>query len=161
MISLETSSSNTMILDTINNANFYKKLSKNIDAAIDFLQNNELKKIESGRHEVVGDEVYALVFDYETHPEIEDKWEAHRKYFDIQFIVEGTENIAIADISDMSPITDYIEKDDYQLFKGKGGSLLLKENDFIILGPRDVHQPGIQLGDTTNRIRKIVIKAMI
>ncbi|WP_299259066.1 YhcH/YjgK/YiaL family protein [uncultured Aquimarina sp.] len=150
-----------MILDTINNASFYEGISENIDKALQFLKSTNFETLETGRHEIDGERVFALVFDYETHEEYEDKWEAHRKYFDIQFVAKGIEKIALANILEMTSVTEYVQKDDYQLFKGDGGKFILRENDFIILGPNDVHQPAIHVKNKVGAVRKIVVKAMI
>jgi len=151
-----------MIIDNLDNINFYKGLSKHIDTALDFLINTEnLETIAAGKHEIDGENVFALVFDYDTHDEFEDKWEAHRTYFDLQYIVSGQEKIAISHIDDMETVTDYHDEGDYQLFKGNGPKITLKKNDFIILAPKDVHQPGIHELTTPGKVRKIVLKALI
>ncbi|GAA4279511.1 YhcH/YjgK/YiaL family protein [Aquimarina mytili] len=150
-----------MIIDTLDNANFYKTLSANIETAINYLKSTDLQSLELGKHEIDGNKVFALLLNYETQNEFKDKWEAHRKYLDIHYIIEGNERIAVANILDMNPITEYEKNEDFQLFKGKGAKLYLRKNDFIILGPNDVHQPGICFDDAVSEVRKIVIKAMI
>jgi len=151
-----------MIYDKIEYADIYLNKNEYINRAIKFLQTEDLNALSAGRHEIDGDNVFALVLEYDTHPVLEGKWEAHRKYYDIQYIVEGTEQIAIAHIDRMQVVEPYNENGDYELFSGEVEALkTLKEKDFILLSPHEVHQPGIFLNDSIKKIKKIVVKALI
>ena len=126
-----------------------------------FLENTpNLMDLPVGRVEIDGDNVFALVQEYDTKPFNIDMWEAHKTYFDIQFIVQGTEGIKVSRIEDMTPNTKYHEKGDYWLFSGDGNSLKITANQFAVFGPEDVHQPGISVKNV-EKIKKIVVKAMI
>src|SRR5690606_33836738 len=124
---------------------------------------NDLKNLSPGRHDIDGENLFALVLEYETHPILDGKWEAHRKYYDIQYILEGHERIAISHIDSMTVTQKYDADGDYSLFAGEGEFLTLKEKDFIILNPYEVHQPGVFTSDSQfpTRIKKIVVKAII
>lgn len=150
-----------MIYDSINNIDFYSNNHKNLNKAIAFLKRDDLSTLNPGKHTIFGEQVFALVLEYDTHPLFEDKWEAHRKYYDLQFMLSGTEKIALSDIKDMKVTQSYNSVDDYELFSGTGDLLTLKQNDFILLKPHEVHQPGIILKDKPEPIRKIVVKALI
>ena len=86
-----------MIFDTLNNVNNYKGLGRVYDA-LKFLSETDFSKIELGRYELDGDNIFYMVQSYDTDP---DKTisEAHKKYIDIQYMVEGEEIIGVADIS--------------------------------------------------------------
>lgn len=152
-----------MILDSIENSERYKGLSPMIDKAFDFLTSHDLKNLSPGRHELEGENLFALVLEYDTHPILDGMWEAHRKYYDIQYILEGRERIAISHIDSMTVTKEYDAAGDYSLFAGEGEFLTLKEKDFIILNPYEVHQPGILISDShfPIKIKKIVVKAII
>jgi len=150
-----------MVFDSLDNADFYYNLSPHIKKGLLFLKNTQnLMDLPIGRVEIDGDNVFALVQEYETKSFNIDMWEAHKKYFDIQFIVKGTEAIKIARIEDMIPNTKYHEDGDYWLFSGEGNDTKLTENQFTILGPEDIHQPGISI-EEPQKIKKIVVKALI
>lgn len=151
-----------MIYDKIQYSSLYKCDNEYITKALDFLKTKDLNALEKGRHEIDGENLFALVLEYDTHPLLEGKWEAHRKYYDIQYIVSGTERIAISNINTMKSEGPYNEEGDYELFSGSVGELItLDEKDFIVLSPHEVHQPGLSIDGNTQKIRKVVVKAMI
>ncbi|MGB1309000.1 MAG: YhcH/YjgK/YiaL family protein [Oceanihabitans sp.] len=151
-----------MIFDKIEHADIYLNKNEYINKAIKFLQTEDLNALAAGRHEIDGDNVFALVLEYDTHPLLEGKWEAHRKYYDLQYIVEGKEQIAIANINTMKVVEAYNKEGDYELFSGEVTELkTLSEKDFILLSPHEVHQPGIVINNTIQKIKKIVVKALI
>jgi YhcH/YjgK/YiaL family protein len=150
-----------MILDKLERIDYYRSGNPYINIAFDFLKTSNLMALENGKHIIDAENVFALVMEYDTHPLLEGKWEAHRKYYDIQYILEGNEIIAISDISNMKVTELYNEEGDYELFDGPGSFHILRPNDFIVLKPHEVHQPGISIDNSTQRIKKIVVKALI
>lgn len=151
-----------MILDTIDNAQFYFNLSGFVKTGLEFLQNQKnLSGLPEGKIEIDGENVFALVQNYDTKDFDERRWEAHRKYFDIQFVVKGTEVIKVSQKSTMKPNTDYNSEGDYQLFTGHGSAIELTENQFILLSPEDVHQPGLMINNNPQSVKKIVLKVLI
>lgn len=151
-----------MIFDDIENAEFYHSLGSNIQKGLHFLQNNDaLGTLPLGKFEIDGERVFALVQEYETKEFDADMWEAHKKYFDIQYVVKGTEQIKITRIENCNPRTPYNSEGDYWLFRAQGNNLTLNEGQFVLLGPKDVHQPGIWSANKSEKVRKIVIKALI
>lgn len=151
-----------MIFDSIEKAEFYYSLSPNLKKGLMFLENtSNLDELPIGRLEIDGDNVFALVQEYETKEFNEDMWEAHKEYFDIQFIVSGTEEVRVTRIEDMTPNTVYHPDGDYWLFSGQGNGLIITNNQFAIFSPEDVHQPGVIVGEQPETIKKIVVKALI
>src|SRR5262245_7996093 len=119
-----------MIYDTLQNASLYAvpgTLGSRIAKAFDFLRRPDLATVERGRHDIDGDNVFALVQDYETKPREQGKWEAHRKYIDVQYVVSGDECIGYANLGTLKITKDYDDKDDYLLAEGSG--------DFIRVHP--------------------------
>lgn len=89
-----------MIYDTLEHAGQYRGLSGNLAKALDYLTGTELETVEAGRVEIDGERVFALFQSYETKPE-NDRPEAHRKYIDIQYLIEGEELIGVAPLASM------------------------------------------------------------
>lgn len=151
-----------MIFDSLEKAIRYYNISPYIKKGLMFLEDTlDLIDLPVGRMEIDGNRVFALVQEYETKEFDLNLWEAHKKYYDIQFIIEGTEEIKIARIEDMEPNTEYNSSLDYWLFSGEGGGIKITKNQFMILTPEDIHQPGIKIEAATQKIKKIVIKALI
>ncbi|MBM2838908.1 MAG: beta-D-galactosidase, partial [Deltaproteobacteria bacterium] len=63
---------------------------------IDFLLRPDIHLIPDGRVDIDGDRVFALVQRYETVMTDAPRFEYHRKYIDIQYIVSGEEIIGWA-----------------------------------------------------------------
>ena len=73
---------------------------------------NSLHKVS----EIDGTKIYASVSEYTTKEYEDAKFEGHRKYIDIQYIVSGTESIEMADISKVTANTDYNENKDIEFY---------------------------------------------
>ena len=149
-----------MIIDTISNAEKYYKLGANFKIGFEFLQNNDLKKLENGKYSIDGDNVYISVQDYMTKTLEESKFEAHRKYADIQFIIKGEEKLGYGDVSNFKPSTFYDDKNDIVFLDGNGEFVHAKENDFVIFMPADAHMPCVEVTESAY-VKKAVVKVKI
>ena len=147
-----------MIVDRIENKNLYVNLSLEIRAALNYLAETDLPALAPGRYDIDGDKVFALVQEYETIPEEQGKWECHRKYADIQFIVEGTEQIGYASVTGMKVATAYNPDKDISFLTGRGDYVTLNRGFFGIYFPGDAHQPKIAPGNAPGKVKKVVVK---
>lgn len=146
-----------MILDHIQNAMQYHRLNDHLSIALEALKKPELLRAESGRYELQGDDVFALPQRYTSKPHEQGKWEAHRKYVDVQYIVSGTETMGHALLSNMTVTEPYSEEKDVLFLSGKGNLVTLTAGMFTIFFPHDVHMPGLAAA-TPAEVHKIVIK---
>jgi hypothetical protein len=76
--------------------------------AFNFLKTFDLKKFDTGKYELEGKNLYVIVDEHTTRNEEDSCFEAHRRYIDIQYIVEGEENIGISALKNTKEITPYI-----------------------------------------------------
>ncbi|MDF3058269.1 MAG: hypothetical protein K0R17_2484 [Rariglobus sp.] len=150
-----------MIFDTLPNSSFYKKLSPNLTQAFAWIDGFS-PSLSDGRHEIDSDEIYALVQSYETLPPGEKKFESHRRYLDIQFMVSGSEIIYYAPTTELKIATPYDEKKDFMLYVDSNTPtpLRFEAGCFAIFFPQDGHKPGCLIGEPA-RIKKIVVKVRI
>ena len=144
-----------MIKDKIDNAKKYYNLSPQIKKGLLFLQENDMKKIRTGKHIIDGDEIYVNIEEYDTKKT--GNIEAHKKYIDIQFIISGEENIGITTLENLTQITQYNETNDIIFYNGEINMNLMRENDFLILYPEDAHLP-CQMINKPARVKKAVVK---
>ncbi len=149
-----------MIADIIENAQDYYKLGENFQKGFEFLKNTDLKKLENGKYEIEGDNVFVSVQDYQTKPESEGKFEAHKKYADIQFIISGEEKIGYTNIRNCTTTTFYDDTNDIVFLEGKGDFITAHENSFLIFMPQDAHMPCISIDDS-KYVKKAVVKVKI
>jgi len=149
-----------MIADNIKNAATYFSSHKHFQFALEYLQRTDFSQLANGKYELDGENAFAIVNRYDTHNADELKWEAHRKYIDIQFLASGFEQVGIEQIERFIPATEYDDAKDVQFFSGGGNSFKLNEKEFVIIFPHEVHKPGILLNEKTS-VTKVVIKVKV
>lgn len=144
-----------MIVDTLDNISKYSEIipKKAIKFMIS-LDNN----IKSGRYNI-DEESYANIDEYE--PKLIDKckFEAHKKYIDIQMIVCGEEEIHLTDIKNLKVSEKYDENRDIMFFENSEkyiDKIKLVPNKFVLIYPHEAHKP--QIKTTANFVKKIVVK---
>jgi len=149
-----------MILDQLTNAHFYFSLGARFAAAFRFLAETNLADLPSGKQTIQGDELFALVNDYTTQPLEKCRFEAHRRYADIQLMVRGLERIGVANLASMKVDEPYIAERDVAFFHGLGDLITLAEGTFAVFFPQDAHQPGIAVAEPI-QCRKVVMKVLL
>lgn len=146
---------------SINQSEFASQVLKNEkswQAAFHFLDNNNLDELAIGRYELLDDGTYATVSEYITKEPDSARYEAHRKYIDIQYVLNGSEYIDLLRMPDINEEAEYDEKSDILFFTGREGQRLLADKKhFFVFFPDDVHKPCLKVG-STGRVRKIVVK---
>ena len=149
-----------MIKDKLINAKNYYNLSDNIQKGLVWLENTNLNKIEDGKYEIDGDKVYASIQTYETKENA--KYESHRKYIDIQYIVKGEEKIGVTEISNCETCIAYDKEKDLEFYNinTKEEFFELKEGNFMIFYPHDAHKPSISI-EKISTVKKIVVKVAV
>ena len=148
-----------MIFDTLKNVANYEGLGR-VYTALKFLSETDFSKIDLGRYELDGDNIFYMVQSYDTDP---DKTisEAHRKYIDIQYMVEGEEIIGVADISCDKVLTEAKEENDVWFYNCKTEPLTLSAGKYMVLYPNDLHCPGVATNGTAMTCRKVVVKVKV
>lgn len=147
-----------MIADLLTNASLYESIGPRIAAAFRFLGQPGLLELATGRHEIDGDGVYALVSEYHPKPLSHGKWEAHQKYIDLQYVAAGVERIGVAPIGRLQA-GDYNPAKDMTILTGSGDYLTVAAGQFMILWPGDAHMPGLDAG-IPGLVRKVVVKIL-
>lgn len=149
-----------MILDHLHNAHLYESMHPLFTKGFDYLKKTDFTAVENGKYELAGDDLFAIVNSYDTEPREVRKWEAHRKYIDIQYIVSGTEEMAVAPLHQMKTIQPYQAENDYALFEGTGHTITVPAGFFTIFFPTDVHMPNL-IHRQSCHVKKVVIKVRV
>jgi YhcH/YjgK/YiaL family protein len=150
-----------MIADTLKNRGQYTSISKRIKEGFDYLAKTDFSKIEAGKYAIDGDNLFALVQAYDSIPKEQGKWECHRNYIDIQFIVEGAEQIGFSNIDVMKVTTEYNPEKDIAFLGGEGDFVTLVKNSYGIFFPQDAHMPKIAVNNKPGKVKKVVLKIKI
>jgi YhcH/YjgK/YiaL family protein len=146
-----------MIFDTLKNAPIYAGLSANFAKAFEYLQWTDLSKVATGKYEIDGTEVYAIVNEYTTKDENVAKWEAHEVYTDIQVIISGEERMGYAPIETLKLKEPYNAEKDILFLEGEGIYLDAKAGTFAVFFPQDAHKPNVDPAGKAN-VKKVIIK---
>lgn len=85
------------------------------------------------------------------------KLEAHRKYLDIQYVLEGQEVCGWAPTDSVEMVGEFNEEKDCGLYLGKSTPITMEAGMCYVLYPEDAHAPCCHL-DTPNDYTKIVVK---
>ena len=145
-----------MIFDSLKNIRNYAGLGR-VYEALQFAANTDFSQMECGKYALDGDTVYYMVQEYETHAAKDP--EAHRKYIDIQLVLEGEECIGVAPLEDQLSNVEKPEKDVW-FYPVPTQMLKLRKGDFMVLYPNDLHAPGVQV-DAPAPCRKLVMKVLV
>jgi len=140
-----------MIRDTIEHIGQYAQAHPLFKTAFEFLET--YKELDIGKYPLENG-VFALVQRYTAKPITDCRWEAHKKYIDIQYIVKGSEAIGTAYENEMRVTVPYHPDKDIAFYEGEGTMQTLKSGEFVILFPWDAHQPAIG----NSEVEKIVVK---
>ena len=67
-------------------------------------------------------------------------FEAHKKYIDFQFVLEGEEYISYSNQDALIEVKEYAPEEDIILLKGKDNPIHVSSGMFYILFPEDAHK---------------------
>src|SRR5580704_4265576 len=96
-----------MIFDKIENYAIYENISPLIKKAFEYLKQTDFSGMENGKYVVDGDDVFAILQEYDTKNDAHAKLEAHRKYIDVQYIISGEEFIGVRPLINQAPCKEY------------------------------------------------------
>ena len=151
-----------MIYDSINNIQTYKGLSEDIRIGLEFLC-QLTPDTEKGIYQL-NPRVKAIVSEYETKPENENGYEAHRQNIDIQYLLTGEERIACLPVEWLTETKPYSQENDCALYSAvtshQPSYLTLLPGYFAILYPQDGHMPQLSVKAPT-KVKKVVIKVAL
>jgi len=148
-----------MILDDLSNAQRYVSLHPGFRAGFDFLARRDLLDLKSGKYELDGQQVFALINRDPGRGRSGARLEAHRKYIDIQFLVEGTEEIGWRPTVQCGPsVEPYDESRDIAFFSDAPDAWIeLPLGKFMIFYPEDAHAPLASKGKNVKAVIKVAV----
>jgi YhcH/YjgK/YiaL family protein len=148
-----------MIYDVLDNFSIYLCLHPHFADALAFLRNHEgtLPALMPGSYDINSSGAFASVSEYESKPESEGFLEYHRKFIDIQILIQGREKIGVADKGRCRDL-GYEEEKDMGKLEGTADFITLDTGNFAIFFPQDAHMPQIFCSDQREKVKKVVFK---
>lgn len=131
-----------------------------ISYAIQWLADRNLSCTEAGKYEILSDNrMFCMIQEQETEPVSDRKPESHFKYVDVQFLIQGKENIGVARSSPLNIRGVHRPEHDIVFYNHvvNESIITLTEGMFAVFFPDDVHRPCCEVNNPA-RIRKAVIK---
>lgn len=107
--------------------------------------------------------VLAIEQVYYTKSRDQGFFESHKKYIDVQVIVEGVEGMEVADISHLMISEPYLDEKDLIKYADTNTASVLRlgNGGAAIFYPTDGHMPTLQLDDGPKLVRKTVVKVPV
>lgn len=111
----------------------------------------------------LGEGVFAMEQVYATKARPDGIFESHRKYIDVQVIVEGEEVMEVIDASRVQVKEPYNAEKDYLLYQDAPGASQLRvgPGDTAVFFPVDVHMPSLRPAAAAGTVRKTVVKVPV
>ena len=171
-----------MIYDTMDRLNRYDGMGERFRKAFDFMRRADLDTLPVGRYPIDGSDVYAMVQAADLKESAQVSWEAHRRYVDIQFPLDGIERIDVRftnsdevgphysaekDIAVRFTNSDEVgphysaEKDIAFLEEKPGTRIVVRPGEWLMLFPEDAHRPCVVADEEKTSIRKVVVKVRV
>jgi len=131
--------------------------------ALEFLRRPGSASLPDGKYEIDGAHVFAIVQRYDTAAAPEPRFEAHRKYIDMQFVAAGTEIIGWAPLAGMTVSEAYDGETDVcfgAVPPGAWTPARLEAGQLAVFFPEDAHAPRLAAG-AAGPVLKIVVKIAV
>jgi biofilm protein TabA len=144
-------------IDKVEFAKQYHANPERWNTAFNFLQTADLATIKPGKHAIIGDTVYALVTEGPARKEDTAKWESHKNYIDIHYVIKGQEKIGVAPLSAAEVVNPYDPVRDIAFYTARGKNYIAGPDNFFIFFPKEAHRPNLQVRGN-ELVKKIVIK---
>lgn len=149
-----------MIYDNLSNIDLYKGLSTDIYTGLLFLQQAKTD-IENGTY-LLNSRVKVIVSEYETKKVNEYGYEAHKRFVDIQYVLNGEEKVCCLPIEKLKETKVYSEEIDaaFYVADNKPQEMVIGNGYFAIYHPQDGHMPQLCV-DEPQLVKKVVVKVEI
>ena len=134
---------------------------KNYLKALEFIATHDIAAMETGRHDIDGDNLYVNVCESQLKTVAQARFEAHREYIDLQLPLSGPESYGIM------PVGDCVDQDgefdtgkDIVFYNdpiAEGTVFTAQPGQVVLFTPGDAHAPLIGNGTIRKAIFKIKV----
>ncbi len=148
-----------MLATTKELATKYDYLAEKFKTGYEFLRRDDLAALPVGKIPLEGG-ITVQVQEYDTKAPESALFEAHDKFFDIQYVVSGREMIGIANRDALEIEKPYNPEKDIVFYKepAASGCVLVNAGELVVLAPEDAHKPCLNVAGQTGQVKKLVIK---
>jgi YhcH/YjgK/YiaL family protein len=126
------------------------------DKVFKFLGDSKLGSLAPGKYPIDSN-AYASITEGAPKNLEDSKWESHRKYIDLQYVIAGKVKLGVSPISAATVTNPYDESKDAANYTAEGKYYIATPGEFFLFFPTDVHRPDIKV-DGYDTLKKLVIK---
>jgi len=153
-----------MIVTDLDNLNQQLAMNPKFERALEFLRREGWRGHPEGTIEIDGKNVYALLHAHVTQvPQGTVPFEGHRKYIDIQCVIEGKETIYWMPTQHLTPTIPYDDAKDIWFShtpRNDATKVVLSLGILAIFFPEDAHATRQTAGQPVH-VRKIIVKVAV
>jgi len=148
-----------MIIDTLDNLAKYEAVNPLFKEVVAFLKSNKLTKLEPGKHEIKGKDLFVNIQTAKGKAPDEAVLETHRRMIDIQIPIDGPETFGYTPLCDL-PEADYNDEKDITKYPDLMAESFIdcQPGMFAIFFPQDGHAPCITMAP---EIKKAIFKVKV
>ncbi len=145
---------------SVNVEEFYKQYHANTslwEKAFNFMQTN-LNSLEVGKYPLVEGKLIANVQEYSTKEPENARWEAHKDFIDLQYVISGKEKMGVMPLSEAKNAGEYNAEKDVVFYGENNGDIYsASPEEYFLFFTTDLHRPCIK--DTeSSPVKKVVLK---
>ena len=145
-----------MIFSTISQSDRYAAMHPLFPHVFEYMRSTDLLSLAPGRYPIVGEQLFIIVESVPGRTREAAKLECHRRYIDIQLVLEGLDEMGWKALADCTqPVSDYSAGKDIRFFHDAPASwVATPPGAFCIFFPEDAHAPLV----SASHIRKAIFK---
>jgi len=148
-----------MIIDTIDNIQRYAAIHPSFPHVFEYIRTTNLLTLANGKHVILNDDIFVLIQRGVGQTKAEAKLECHRKYIDIQLVLDGIDEMGWKPLADCQQAIDsFNTANDVQFFEDTPLNWLsTPPNRFCIFFPEDAHSGMV----SEHQLHKAVFKVAV
>lgn len=151
-----------MIAGRLLNLSTGNTMAQRLARAYEILQQRDFAAMQPGRYDE-DETMFFLVQEYQTKPQEQARFEAHRRYADIQVILTGEEAMDVMALDGAPPLGDFDATADIGFYQDKPHfyRLLMRAGEAAVFFPQDCHKPSFHpQGSEGGWVKKVVVKVL-
>lgn len=148
-----------MIFSSLSQSERYTSLHPLFAHAFAYIRENDLFHMPPGRYNIVGEDLIAIVEHVPGKTREMARLEAHRRYIDIQLVLDGIDEMGWKPLADChNPVGEHSLEKDIRFFLDAPVSWIATPPDhFCIFFPEDAHAPLV----SHEQVRKVIFKVAV
>jgi len=148
-----------MIFSALSQADRYATLHPHFPRVFEEIRHTDFFAMAPGRYHLIGDDLIAIVELVPGKTREVARLEAHRRYIDIQWVLEGVDEMGWKPLADcFNPVSEHSIEKDIRFFHDAPASWIAVPSDhFCVFFPEDAHAPLV----STGMVRKVIFKIAV